>query len=139
GLSPQYTAVVTDGAGARRVVAKRLAMGGPALCGGKKARGLPPRARALRTSRRAGGGGPFGPAGDMMRAPCGAIADTYVSGAPPMWRTTAAAIASATASAMRASRQSAKSDGTDPDRLHPSAPPSAAACLIAASPGTRGC
>src|SRR4051812_5665535 len=72
-----------------------------------------------------------------MWAPCGAIGDTYVcGGAPPMCVRTAAVIARATRSASAVLRQSANSEGPDPDRLQPSAPASTAACLIAASPGT---
>ena len=51
---------------------------------------------------------------------------------------TAAVIAAATRCASASSRHSAKSDGPEPDRLQPSAPASAAACLIAARPGTSG-
>src|SRR5262249_55592497 len=76
--------------------------------------------------------------GATTRAPCAAIADTYVCGAARIAATTAAAIAAATRSATARPRQSANSDGPDPDKLQPSAPASAAARLIAASPGTSG-
>ena len=64
------------------------------------------------------------------------MADTYVSGSPPMCALTARVMASATRRALSVPRHSAKSDGPDPERLQPSAPAPAAACLICASPGT---
>src|SRR5581483_4832873 len=75
---------------------------------------------------------------DTTRAPRGAIADTYVWGSPAMWRRTASVIARATRFAASSPRHRAKSDGPEPDRLQPSAPASAAARLIADSPGTSG-